>query len=560
MELPPEVREKIAAGEVIERPLSVVKELLENSLDAGAKRVSVALSQGGKSSITVEDDGSGIPFEDLPLALTRHATSKIRSVDDLYGIRSLGFRGEALASICAVSRLEIRSRRMDQELGGLIIAEGGEIVLHERVPHPVGTVVKVEELFFNLPARRKFLKSPSAEVRRISQLLQEMSLVNFHRRIQLSSDGRRVFESPGFESPRDAARHLWGCDPKEGFMDHQGLSCHLLWSGSGEGRGSLCFFVNGRRIHDPSLRAAIQGASGTLGGDWVVFLVVPPEEVDVNVHPTKSEVRFKRPRDVFSLVHRGALSVIGGGLGLDGPPGQAIPPARDRWDEPPQAKLPSVEDRMPRLDGPSFGGPQDPAKRPVAGSPLAEMVSQVRYVGEAGRGYLIYESPRGVIFLDPHAAEERITYERIVRGSQGGTQVLAFPVEIPEGLVMSLDGLWGPLEDLGFRFDRDGSGAMRMVGIPQHLSSFDVSPMEWLRWCSSGGDQEEGSGRQVKLLERMASRACRRSMKLGDSLDRDGARRLFEELLRCSVPQACPHGRSTFFVLPWEDIESRLGR
>ncbi|MCX7828683.1 MAG: DNA mismatch repair endonuclease MutL [Thermanaerothrix sp.] len=577
--LPQEVREKIAAGEVIERPLSVVKELVENSIDAGAGRISVSLSQGGKSWIVVEDDGRGIPFEDLPMAVLRYATSKIKSLDDLFNIRSLGFRGEALASIGAVSRMEIRSRFQGDDVGGLIRCEGGEVLACHRLPCQGGTTVRVEELFYNLPARRKFLRAAAAETRRISQFIQEVSLVWHDRWFTLASDGRRILDRRPTGSQREAVKALWGGDPREGFAEMDGVKCLAFWSGHGEGRGGMVMFVNQRRIWDTGIRAAIQGAVGSAKGEWVVFIDIPPEDVDVNVHPTKGEVRFKRPRDIFNVVYGAAQSAVGTAVSVNGrrfnvaqlshgimgslrqadlapfQRGESSEPSGLGWD----TKDPSSDvlgkgfivpegDETPTgsIGGNGFGvdGPLD-----------------VSYIGKTSRGYLLYDLPRGVLFLDPHAAEERITFERIVNGSYGGTQVLAFPVEVPSSVASKVKLYMGVLERLGFSFTLGQPETLWLEGIPQSLSAFHVSPVEWLRWAVSSASSDDGRDTEEGLiLRRMAERACKRSMKLGELVDPEGAVRLIRELFRCAVPHKCPHGRSTFFVVPWGDVESRLGR
>jgi DNA mismatch repair protein MutL len=584
--LPQEVREKIAAGEVIERPLSVVKELVENSIDAGAARISVSLSQGGKSWIVVEDDGRGIPFEDLPMAVLRYATSKIKSLDDLFNIRSLGFRGEALASIGAVSRMEIRSRFEGDDVGGLILCEGGEVLACHRIPRQLGTTVRVEELFYNLPARRKFLRAAAAETRRISQFIQEMSLVWHDRWFTLTSDGRRILDRRPVGSKREAAQVLWGCEPREGHMEMNGIRCITLWSGHGDGRGGMVIFVNQRRVWDTNIRAAIQGASGSARGDWVVFIDLPPEDVDVNVHPTKGEVRFKRPRDIFSVVYGAVQSVVGivtmagrsrgeptlRGSGITGIMGFS---GREDFDLGTLSREEGAD--VPGLNG--SRGWADVAEADTLGEggsvckdekcpeplDLYEVVSvdvlEARYIGKTSKGYLLYDLPRGVLFLDPHAAEERITFERIVHGSYGGSQVLAFPVEVPASVASQLKLSTKPLERLGFRFSLGQSDTVWLEGIPQSLSAFDVSPLEWLRWAvASSSEEDEGDTEEGRILRRMAGRACKRSMKLGEMLDDEGALRLIRELFGCSTPHKCPHGRSTFFVIPWGYVESRLGR
>ena len=573
--LPEDVSSRIAAGEVIERPASVVKELVENALDAGADRVAVSLVQGGKTSLVVEDDGGGIPFDELPLALERYATSKIGALEDLDRIRSLGFRGEALASIATVSRLEIRSRCGGCDLGGWIRCEGGTILSCQPLPCAPGTRVQVEDLFFNLPARRKFLRAAAAETRRVAQLVQELALIHPGRTFSLASEGRRLFQSCAPGSTEAALRDHWGTEVQHLEARQGDLSARLWWSGPREGRTQLVLFVNGRRVLDGALRGALQAGAGTCGGDWLVHLLLPPEDLDVNVHPAKTEVRFRRPGEVFDLVRRGGARLVEGGT--FGAPWFAAPaPPREASASPvPFAGLPRPFSESFRVSQPG-GAPQTPIlQTPIlegerGGAPLVSAAAaawdvpvdpeeEPHFLGQSRTGYLVFDGPSGLWILDPHAAQERILYERLTDlGPSGAVQTLAVPVELPEALSPSVGASSAELADLGFPVappETEGGG-WRLLGIPQVLALYPLAPLDWLRLALA----QEGPQDLEALKKRVADRACKASLKLGEVLREPEARRLLRDLRSCRQPHVCPHGRPVMVSLPWGEIAGRLGR
>ncbi|NLB84429.1 MAG: DNA mismatch repair protein MutL, partial [Synergistaceae bacterium] len=312
--LPEEVFSRIAAGEVVERPISVVKEAVENSLDGGATEIKVSLFEGGKMRIVVEDNGRGIPFEELPLAAAPHATSKLRTIEELEAVSSLGFRGEALASISAVSRFELRSRAEGEESGGLLKVEGGKQLLHTPIPCRPGTRLSVEDLFYNLPARRKFLKSAAAESRRVFSFLRDMAVAYPGVAFSEESDGKEGFSSTGNGSREDVLRLLWGgegeirrCDTASAHLSLESwfLPC------PGRSRSTAVTFVNGRSVNDPLLRGAAGSLCRTLVGNWVFFFTLPADLLDVNIHPAKWEIRFRYPGEVYDTVQQAVLNLSG---------------------------------------------------------------------------------------------------------------------------------------------------------------------------------------------------------------------------------------------------------
>ncbi|MDQ2692080.1 MAG: DNA mismatch repair endonuclease MutL, partial [Chloroflexota bacterium] len=320
--LSPEVASQIAAGEVVERPASVVKELLENSLDAGAHAISIMIEEAGKKLIEVADDGAGISPDELELAVARHATSKLRSSDELFSISTLGFRGEALASIASVSRMTITSRVRNEQEGVRLRVEGGQMSALNRIGTPVGTTVRVEELFFNVPARLKFLKSDTTERRAIDVLVTRYALAYADRRFKLSDGRSMALQTAGDSDRRAILAALYGVDVARQMLEIQSEEEGFRLTGfisptslTRSNRREITFFINGRWVQDISLSTALLQAYHTLlmVGRYpmtALFLEIPPQEVDVNVHPAKAEVRFRNPDKVFSFVQRAARRAL----------------------------------------------------------------------------------------------------------------------------------------------------------------------------------------------------------------------------------------------------------
>ena len=307
-ELPERIWRRIAAGEVVERPASAVKELVENSLDAGAKNIRVRLWDGGKLRITVEDDASGIDFDDLPLALTYHATSKISRLEDLERISTLGYRGEALASLAAVADVEIRSRVRNSETGGLIKTSDGRIIEHAKVNCNPGTRIQVENLFASLPARRKFLKTASAELRRASVFLREYAVCNPDVAFSLEHDGKKIFDTDGSGNTKKILEKLWGTGAEIQASEISVGNLHLkAWFQHRpelKTRSDVMSFVNSRAVNDPVIKGALSQAAREISGNWALFFTLNPALVDVNIHPTKSEVRFRYPNEIFEAIRK----------------------------------------------------------------------------------------------------------------------------------------------------------------------------------------------------------------------------------------------------------------
>ncbi len=564
--LPPEVVAAIAAGEVVERPASVVKELIENAIDAGARRIRVAIEEGGRGRIEVADDGCGIAAADAGLAFSRHATSKVARLDDLFAIRTLGFRGEALASIGSVARVELVSRAAQAEAGVRVRAEGGQVRGPEPVAAPPGTVVVVRDLFFNVPARQKFLKSDKTEERRIETLVTRYALAYPSIHFALVLDGREAFHSSPAGDVRETLAEIYGLSVAREMIELPALD-----SGPIEVRGlisppsvqrssrrELTFFVNGRWVQDTSLGAAVlQAYQGLLMvGRYplaVILLTLPPAEVDVNVHPAKAEVRFREPDRVFAVLQRVVRATL---------LGQAPPSAEFEW----------PDDR--RVSGGLWGiGPDwaaasevrrvPPSSSESVQPPLGGRVPLLRAVGQVGAAYLVAEGPDGLYLIDQHAAHERILFERYQAERAGGkveAQVLLEPatVHLPPRQAEMLEQKLDVLRGLGFEVEPFGGGSFRLRSLPSLLTG--AAPEAALRAVVEEFEEDEaplGEDEERRLAARVCKRAAVRS---GQVLSLAEQERLLRDLEACQSPRTCPHGRPTMIHLSVEALERQFGR
>ena len=567
-----EVATRIAAGEVIERPASVAKELLENSLDADSHNIAIYAEQGGKTSFVIEDDGIGIAFSELPLAVERYATSKISTLDDLENISTLGYRGEALASVAAVSRLEIRSRERGSDKGGLIRCEGGAITLHAENPCKQGTRIQVDDLFFNLPARRKFLKTGSAELRRIIQIVNDYALIKPEVTFRLFSDGRKILEHGCAENIDEALKDRWGEEAKKYCASRTGgrNTVRLWWNPIPDSRRvAATIFVNGRRIQDSAVRAAICGGEAAAYGEWLVVIEMPPEDVDVNIHPTKQEVRFRRSQEVFKLVYDAAQDVfarrfsVERGVSFEPPAGQLQAEIKD-------SRQPDTFDRTGSLFSQTPWRPVSQTINRVA-SPAAETVfipaepgaqtqysAEKHYIGQTARGFLLFDFPEGLAVVDPHAAHERILFEEICETFKDNIQAqnLAVPLEVPSALLPEVKINDKELSRFGFSV-KDGN----LTAVPALRGKGHTAPVEMLRSALRGLETEnDPAKRDREVWWRLARLACRDAVKLGRRMEREEAEELIRQLDRCSSPYTCPHGRPTVFILDDRKLEEWFER
>ena len=564
--LPQEIANAIAAGEVVERPVSVVKELVENAIDADASRIDITIEGGGLRLIEVHDDGCGIPAPDIPLALSRFATSKLSTLDDLFAVRTLGFRGEALASIASVSHFELSSQAAGAKVGSRLRAEGSELGEVEAVASPQGTTVSVRNLFFNVPARLKFMKTEETEKRRIVTLVTRYAMAYPAIRFGLRSEGRELVATPGSGDGRDAVAQIYGWETARQLLtlpaqpgsqvDVSGFisppSVHR------SSRRDLILFVNGRWVQDATIATAVvQAYHGLLMvGRYplaILFIQLDPAAVDVNVHPAKAEVRFREPDRVFAMVQRTVRATL---------LGHAPAPAFDPGSQ--VAAFPGSGAGPAWVALGAVTGVPDLAQMPLAGTsgrsgfePLLEPIGQVAHC------YIVAEAPDGVYLIDQHAAHERVLFESLMR--QRGQhavprQALLEPivVELQPDQAESLRPQLEILAGLGFAVEPFGRQAFRVSEMPALLKGLD--PALALRLLVSDFEEDEG-GLAQEEERRIAARVCKRAaIKAGQVLSLVEQAALLRDLQSCDLPRACPHGRPTMLHLPLNLIERQFGR
>lgn len=554
---------KLAAGEVVERPVSVVRELLDNALDSGARNVSVVVTNGGLDLIKVTDDGCGIGQADLRTCTERHATSKIGVIDDLARLTSLGFRGEALHSIAAVSRLRIRSRPPGLP-GSEVEYEGLQLIREVPSGCPEGTQVEVRNLFYNTPARLKFLKGPSAEATRIDQLLRRYVLGYHDVRFRLEVDGREALRSPGTGEPTDAIGAVYGWRLLSSLLQAEAkdgvgaLTGYISSSGvSRPNRSDMHVFVNRRWMQNRALLFAIQEAYSSLlmVGRFpatILHLSVAPDRLDVNVHPAKSDVRFADERGVVSLVGRTVRETLVSSTAELSEPVQvpqfaftSLPASPD--DSPSTCAAPH------RAVVATMREESETAEEPTRLPPL-------RILGQLAATYIIAEGPQGMCLVDQHAAHERVLLERLQDGRARtlGKQVLLEPIVLPLSPSQAERAHeWvRELELIGFDVEPFGDQALLLRAVPGDVPA--------KRSGTLLGALEEGleglSTEDERSQALLATVACHSAIRAGQVLDMTEMRALVRELEATRVPTACAHGRPTLLEISRLDLEREFGR
>jgi len=592
--LSPEVASQIAAGEVVERPASVVKELLENAIDAGAQYINIKVEGAGRRLIEVSDDGSGIPSQELSLAVARHATSKLKSAEDLFHIRTLGFRGEALASIGSVALLTITSRTADSEVGARLKVEGGLAETVQPVGAPTGTVIRVENLFYNVPARLKFMKSDSTERGQIDALVTRYAIAYPNVRFHLKQEGRPALQTSGNGDHREVLAALYGVEVARQMLEvtfeEEGLRVTGFISPTSltrSNRREITFFVNGRPVQDASLSAAVVQAYQNLimVGRYpfaTLLLEIPPESVDVNVHPTKAEVRFKDRDRIFSGIQRAVRRAL-----LAYSPVPQIDPGK-AWSFPEDSPGKSGsfpagapgEIRWPPDEGQDLSGeeqwfssttPESSAAdlAPTAGDSTPAQPSLPRHsmpllrlVGQVALTYLVAEGPDGLYLIDQHAAHERVLFERFMSQREGPihAQALLQPVavDLPPASARLLAEQLPVLGRLGYQVEPFGPGTFLVRAIPSMLTGSD--PAAALRVLVEEFEEDE-TPLQNEIEAKIIARVCKRAaVKAGQVLSADEQKALLNDLEACHSPRTCPHGRPTMIHLSVDLLQRQFGR
>ena len=610
--LPEHVASQVAAGEVVERPASVVKELVENSIDAGSTRIEVAIKRGGSSSIRIVDDGCGMDRDDALLCLERHATSKIRTGEDLATVRTLGFRGEALPSIASVSRFRLTTRERGALVGTEVIVNGGRIETVRDCGEPEGTQIEARSLFYNLPARRKFLRTEQTEASHVEQQLQLQAIGHPEVGFTFVRDDRVVFQLPPGQSLRERLRDLCGAALVAELLEVPEFCTDWLSVKGFAGRAGVSrstrqqsiVFLNGRPIENSTLTHALREGYHTalMKGQHPVtylFLEMDPERVDVNVHPAKREVRFRDPaglrealvqalrqtlesdRSTWSATFRSAPAV----------PEPDLIPTREQlnlrhdWGEFPVARplsrvapvstaapAPVIERPLASEHAPAVAAPAPapvpplpPTAVPTSSAPSAVPSSaDFKILGVLGRLYVLMENAQGLVLVDQHAAHERILFEEMCRRmeTQGvPTQRLLLPLTLE---VAPRDGDWieahlDVLARAGLGLEPFGANTFKLDALPTFLRAND--PMQLIRDIIDDLRDTSTAGSRLRLGEDMiAKTVCRHAVKANDVLREPELVRLIQDLLACELPYCCPHGRPTMIQMSYAELEKKFGR
>ncbi|MCC6499547.1 MAG: DNA mismatch repair endonuclease MutL [Anaerolineales bacterium] len=574
-----EVASQIAAGEVIERPASVVKELLENSLDAGAKTISISVEEAGKKLIEIADDGFGIPSAELELAASRHATSKLVRSDDLFSISTLGFRGEALASIGSVSRMTIASRVKDEKEGARLSVEGGKHKKPTKVGVPIGTTVRVEDLFFNVPARLKFLKTDTTERRAIDSLVTRYALAYPDKRFKLSEGKNVALQTAGDGDRRAILAALYGVDVAKQMLEMTAEEDGLRLSGfisptslTRSNRKEITFFINGRWVHEVALSTALLQAYHTLlmVGRYpltALFLEIDPQEVDVNVHPAKAEVRFRNQDKVFSFVQRSVRKAL---LAYSPVPNVApslwgttrtVPSSSVGLDWAIGHDEPVSSDQL-SSDQLSVSGTQNAVRSNEEQSSF-QRIPLLRLIGQIGATYLVAEGPDGLYLIDQHAAHERVLFEKLMAQHEMKkipSQSLLTPavVTLPPQSTQLLITQLPVLKHFGFDMEEFGPNTFQVRAMPSLFVGSD--PSSALRALVEDFEEDE-SPMKDEVEKKLAARVCKRmAVRGGMSLSEAEQRALLTDLEACDSPRTCPHGRPTMIHLSVDLLERQFGR
>jgi DNA mismatch repair protein MutL len=559
--LPFEVSQKIAAGEVIERPFSVVKELVENSLDAGASEIRVELLAGGKRLIRVQDDGAGMSREDAELCFERHATSKLSSEKDLEKISTLGFRGEALASISAVSEVVLKTSDGQGEQGSRVERKAGEVVTITDVAFPRGTSIEVKDVFYNLPARRKFLRSEPSELGHVVRYLSGVALAYPDVRFSLLHGRREIMNCPRVGSHRERLFQLYGKDILDRLLEvdfREGGGWVFGYSSRPPGgrpdRVHQLFFVNKRLVKDRVLQAALnQVYRGFLEKnrfpEAFLFLTLPYDEVDVNVHPAKAEVRFRESQLVFYLLLKSIETALLKERGVK----EVYPKAGDAGLGTGVREAAGRLTNAARLDGP------EQMTFPKS-APAEEEKGRPRVLGQYLDMYIVAAGDEGLLVIDQHNAHERVLFERYreidaQKKWPRTTPLIPVLVDLSPAQVVSLEKNQLLLEEAGFRAEAMGGRTYALNGFPDIFEAEEARDV-LLQLLDDIGEEESGRKREKML----ATMACKTAIKAHEPLAPDKMDYLVEELFRTSNPALCPHGRPIIVKIEKAEIEKGLKR
>lgn len=598
--------DKIAAGEVVERPLSVVKELVENSIDAGAKKIAVEIKNGGKSYIRVTDDGCGIAADECEKAFMRHATSKIINAEDLNSISTLGFRGEALASIAAISRTELLTKTKESKTGSKLIIEGGQIIENTPVGCPDGTTMVIRDLFFNTPARLKFMRADSAESSSVIEFVTDIALAYPDIRIQMINNDKILFATNGRGNRGQTIATLTSsilADKLIPFIyEEEGITVEGYVSGPGESRSSRknqVFFVNGRVIDSKVIEKGINRAYSDrlFEGRFPIcylFITVSPERMDVNIHPNKRQVRFYDEDAIINTVRKGIITALDSEEAVPTIKEKAKPynKIENKNDNPKEVRdavdinsLLSNYEQTKESNKTIFEqntvetpkekeivetqeqikiAVQDEISKPIftVTEPKRFDFSSLQIHGQFFGTYIQLSDEETIYFIDQHAAHERIFFEKLMNQFQSREkhrQPLLIPITFEVSHAdKEREDLWlTVLEDMGFSLDEFGPLSYRVSEIPMFMSMSEAE--DFLSDFTDGIGTYEDI-RDNKTLDKIATKACKAAVKANDYLSKEEIKQLITDLDKCNNPFSCPHGRPTFIKITKSDLEKRFKR
>lgn len=558
--LPNNIVNLIAAGEVVDRPSSVVKELIENSIDAGANQIAIEIKGDGRELIRVTDNGIGMTEEDALLAFERHATSKIASADDLDCIKTMGFRGEALPSIASVSEVEMITRSAEDEVATRLVVIGGKVTTVEKTSRTVGTTVRVKNLFFNAPARAKFLKSRATEMRHVTRVVATHALSHYWIGMRLMRDRRIILSLPPVETIEERIGGILGGGFTENAIvlnvaDEQ-IRVYGFLSRPEDARSSsgfLSIFVNARPVESRPILRSICAAYGTMlpanrYPTGVVMIDIDPREIDANVHPTKRQIRFRREKEVGDFIHRAVASALASRKMI--PP--LVRPARPQPGKPKPTEPPPLLGKKPILV----------AETRKTYSPDSSRVGQVQPIAQIKDAYILAQSEADFYLIDQHAAHERVLYEQAYRSLETGqpdAQKLLFPhqIEVTPEEEEVIDEHLERITRMGFELRKFGKRTYVVEAVPAHLKESQHRTI--LRDMIDEAIEIRSRTSDVNHML-AAAFACKAALKAGDRMSDQEIRALLDQLFSSRMPFSCPHGRPTMIRLSWEEIERRFMR
>jgi DNA mismatch repair protein MutL len=575
--LPPDLANQIAAGEVVERPASVIKELVENSIDAGARRLTIVVELGGKKLIRVDDDGEGMDPEDARLAIERHATSKIRRADDLAAIATLGFRGEALPAIASVSHFVLRTRSRGMHAGTEIKVNGGAVAAVTETGMPEGTSIEVGDLFYNLPARRKFLKSDGAESAQVSRVVTQLALCYPEVGFTLTSAGRKVLQCPPVTTLRERLYQLYGdrndlIEVRRDGGDVKLLGYIAALAEQGPTRGPQNLFVNRRIVKDRTVAHAVidaysQASIKERSPEMHLFIEMPHDAVDVNVHPTKAEVRFRDQSYIHELVRRTLGDALGRGpvpeLQLEAPQSVSPQPTTLPLPHAYTSTFPSRWSTVP-AGGSSVAPTIENGIAPTNDRELAPTIRPMMALGQFRDTFIIAVDEEGIAIIDQHVAHERVLFERITERLISGrleSQRLLEPMilELPPSSRQALVSRAADLERLGFEIEEFGGETVRVSAFPALLRREECPAA--LRALAEDLESAGTTATVDDAIKKIAATmACHAAVKANDPLTPEKMAHILDELRRTSYSTICPHGRPVMLRLTRREVEKNFQR